>query len=65
MTPVLVREARIVGADATAGAPVDLLVREGRIAEIAPRREYSSSHASERGSGIGCPKWSVRRSSTR
>src|SRR5690606_33550782 len=39
MTPVLLRAARIVGAEATAGAPVDVLVRGGRIAGIAPRIE--------------------------
>jgi predicted amidohydrolase YtcJ len=39
VTPLLLRAVRIVGAEATARAPVDLLVREGRIAEIAPRIE--------------------------
>jgi predicted amidohydrolase YtcJ len=39
MTPLLLRSARIVGAEATDAAPVDVLVRDGRIAEVAPRIE--------------------------
>ncbi len=39
MTPVLLRTVRIVGAESTAEGPVDVLLRGGRIAEIAPRIE--------------------------
>ncbi|MGN6273552.1 MAG: amidohydrolase [Protaetiibacter sp.] len=39
MTALLLRSARIVGADATSAGVADLLLRDGRIAELAPQLE--------------------------
>jgi predicted amidohydrolase YtcJ len=43
VSALLLREARLVEADGTADAPVDVLLRAGRIAQIAPRIEASDA----------------------